>query len=574
MKPGEAMFRVASVNNETQTAFNDKMVGVRFSELLDPKRYELLYRGEGVARISKPGTPATPSGAKSTPQNNNNNNNNTPPKVDVLTENKYFGKNKNSKSATASQSRFYERFHVYAVDISGVVEVPESSALMTSKSLNSLNLGKSDPSGPPPADEVHYDRWFLESKPPTGAQREEFSKWKPPEALYSAEGNPSAKKLEEDEPLNYSNFDFDEEALSKSMQNLEPLPIKMHPSPSKALKGDPAADNGRPNTASFTYLQACKQNNVAPWNLVTKCENPSSPTLNLKGLAIGEKFSDCLCEGLKNRSMDFLERIDFSDNRLNSRDVAKLLESSSHMPVRGLSLGKNRIGVVGGKAVLDWLTGRRGDVQMEDLDLSGCDIGENMIYQILGQLVKKDRGSLRRLGIGENRIKGKRIKTDLVDFLSSCTALETLDLSWNSLKGVGASDLLKYLAQPAKKTVLRELRLGWNGIAGSSTHDVLALIKSKSRTIKRVELNNNNFAQAEVSKILVAAEKADDFDVELEVLDIDVLGIKDKTFGAARNEYLSLEARLDEIRNRPEYKKPVNPEKTETKGGKKKGKKK
>ena len=85
MKPGEAMFRVASVNNETQTAFNDKMVGVRFSELLDPKRYELLYRGEGVARISKPGTPATPSGAKSTPQNNNNNNNNTPPKVDVLT---------------------------------------------------------------------------------------------------------------------------------------------------------------------------------------------------------------------------------------------------------------------------------------------------------------------------------------------------------------------------------------------------------------------------------------------------------------------------------------------------------
>ena len=48
---------------------------------------------------------------------------------------------------------------------------------------------------------------------------------------------------------------------------------------------------------------------------MTKCEDPASPTLNLKGLAMGESFSSCLSEGLQSRSMEFLEKVDLSDNR-------------------------------------------------------------------------------------------------------------------------------------------------------------------------------------------------------------------------------------------------------------------
>lgn len=70
---------------------------------------------------------------------------------------------------------------------------------------------------------------------------------------------------------------------------------------------------------------------------------------------MGTTFSDCLCEGLKSESLGFLERIDFRGNKLSGKDVGKLLEGCGHMKVRGLKFGKNRIGGVGGKAVLEWL---------------------------------------------------------------------------------------------------------------------------------------------------------------------------------------------------------------------------
>ena len=68
------------------------------SQLLDQKRYELLYRGEGVKRISKPGTPATQTAPQTTTDGSPEM---SPPKVDVVTENKYFGKNKSTKAAMA-----------------------------------------------------------------------------------------------------------------------------------------------------------------------------------------------------------------------------------------------------------------------------------------------------------------------------------------------------------------------------------------------------------------------------------------------------------------------------------------
>ena len=156
--------------------------------------------------------------------------------------------------------------------------------------------------------------------------------------------NPVVKKLNEDKPLDFESYAQDTEAyglgtdgkygygkykIGKSVDSLEPMAVIMHPSPSKALRepydrdsssdvddaGAGAGAGARPSTASFAYLRACSQHNVAPWNLVTKCEDPASPTLNLKGLAMGGGFADCLSEGLQSRSMEFLEKVDLSDNR-------------------------------------------------------------------------------------------------------------------------------------------------------------------------------------------------------------------------------------------------------------------
>lgn len=76
-------------------------------------------------------------------------------------------------------------------------------------------------------------------------------------------------------------YDMKRYGLGKKIRSLAPLPFE-------GGRGE------RPNTASFSYLQACNQGNMAPWNLVTKFENPMSPTLNLEGLTIGGGFSKCL----------------------------------------------------------------------------------------------------------------------------------------------------------------------------------------------------------------------------------------------------------------------------------------
>ena len=123
MKAGEAFFRVATVSNAKQEAFNREGLGVPFEELLNPKRYELLYRGDGITS----GTPDAAGG--STPPSR------SPPasptergfKVDALTESKYFGKKNCMSTSMNSNARFYGMFHAYGVEtgISGVVEPPE-----------------------------------------------------------------------------------------------------------------------------------------------------------------------------------------------------------------------------------------------------------------------------------------------------------------------------------------------------------------------------------------------------------------------------------------------------------------
>ena len=116
--------------------------------------------------------------------------------------------------------------------------------------------------------------------------------------------------------------------------------------------------NSRPTTGSFGYLDTCNKKNVTPWSLMTKCESGSGgeSKLNLRGLSIGKDFGNALSVGLKSRSMDFLQRIDFSGNRLSGENVESLLESLSGKAVVGLDLSDNSdMKNLGGRAVVEFL---------------------------------------------------------------------------------------------------------------------------------------------------------------------------------------------------------------------------
>ena len=112
--------------------------------------------------------------------------------------------------------------------------------------------------------------------------------------------------------------------------------------------------------------------------------------------------------------------------RLTGKDASRLLSSSSHLPVKSLSLAKNPIGLPGGAAVLEFLTSKPG---MESLDLSGCGIGDTSAFSIMSELTASSAVTLSSLKLQENGIHGP--SPILVKFLSKCKALRSLDLSWN-----------------------------------------------------------------------------------------------------------------------------------------------
>jgi len=135
--------------------------------------------------------------------------------------------------------------------------------------------------------------------------------------------------------------------------------------------------------------------------------------------------------------MEFLEKINLSDNNLSGADVADVLKSLYDKPVKMVNLGKNVLGKDGGMAVLDFLEKSEGGVggHIEELELEGCRVGENLTYKIMAELLVYNAKSLVKVSFAGNGLKGKRggrggleeIKT----FMKGCKKLEEMDLSWN-----------------------------------------------------------------------------------------------------------------------------------------------
>ena len=350
---GEAVFRVMWIDEEEvdedeedvepplnkpqsglSLAYNEREVGVTVMELRNSKMYELLYRGTeeepgGSEANTRTSTPCIDSArAPQTPS--------TPPisKVSLATESRYFGKNpsKTWSSLSPPHSSFYDRFHVYKTStaINGVVSGRNVPAVITRKQakqdLTALKV---------------YDDFDHK--------------------LGRVKRDKALKKTETTADLTYLGGEYfvsdQPYGIGTEVDTLQPLDVeyRTHPTLKCVQKmeaaetcGEEQGEHGaRPQSPSFHYLEACNKKNVAPWDLLTKFEDPSEPTLNLKGMNIGANFSECLSQGLMR--LEFLEKVDLSDNRLGGEDVKALLDGLVGKNVRCLDLSKNRIGEKGAR---------------------------------------------------------------------------------------------------------------------------------------------------------------------------------------------------------------------------------
>lgn len=75
------------------------------------------------------------------------------------------------------------------------------------------------------------------------------------------------------------------------------------------------SSNYRPDTATAAYLNAVNTNHLLPWPLLSKCVNPSAPTLQIQRLGIGNQYGKALCrcksEHIVYEQADCMENIFF-----------------------------------------------------------------------------------------------------------------------------------------------------------------------------------------------------------------------------------------------------------------------
>jgi len=238
---------------------------------------------------------------------------------------------------------------------------------------------------------------------------------------------------------------------------------------------------------------------------------------------MGAGFSTCLAAGLKAPSLEFLERVDLSDNRLGPGDVEPLLAGLSGKAVRHLDLSKNKIGQEGAERIAEFarLPARGGEKTsthanlLEALLAGGCDLGEPGALLVLSALSAAGaESSLTSLDFSENGLR-RTAAPAIVAFLAKLPKLGDVSLAWNELTGEGAVPIFEYLKSPERNTALKKMNLEWNGIEGgelelSGSRVAAAIgeaVESSACTLEVLKLDHNKFSEEEVGALQSAAEK-------------------------------------------------------------------
>ncbi len=464
MKAGEAFFRVKTIDNDLQMAYQENDVGgISFRDLLNPRKYELLYRGE---QIDDSGNDHEGDEASVTSEMS-------------LSPSKYYASEEN-------RAAFHENYHVYS-DETNIIAVSKAPEEVTKKQKRRKKKKQRNPETTSPSS-IHSPSPISMPLSPPG---------------------PFDDDDEEGLPI-FHGSDSDAEPPITTKDILHPLPTKLSPSPTKQLQRlapvPSQEQESRPSTASFSYLQACDKQKVVPWNLVTRVQDEEdSPTLDLHGLSIGKSFSECLSHGLSSSSLGFLEKINLMDNRLKGSDIEPLMKAIKDKNVKGLNLSKNRIGLVGGFSVLEFLKSEEHAEHIQELSLGSCEIGEEGVTMIVNAFLDAKSQVLEVLNLSKNGLS-RKFANKAIELLDKSKCLTDLDLSWNELNTEGSTKLVQHLG--SSKSPLERLNLSWNGIKGSILNCTKTLTMCLGKcSLSYLDLNHNKFQVEEISVLREAASE-------------------------------------------------------------------
>lgn len=208
---------------------------------------------------------------------------------------------------------------------------------------------------------------------------------------------------------------------------------------------------------------------------------PGSPEyLSFQGWGIDD---DYYCSLFNRVKLSKLRHVNLSDNRLTDASVRHLNDMAKHEPLEALEslhLGQNRLGPLGGLALVQLFRGPPRSkslpkFRLRELDLTDNDIGDQAgadLCDILQVTCKEIAGlclARNRLGHGEGKAGAA-----LCTLMGSARHLQSLDIHWNQLSGPGASSLCQGLQDnfTNMKGQLTRVNVAWNrlGMRCSDPH--------------------------------------------------------------------------------------------------------
>lgn len=189
----------------------------------------------------------------------------------------------------------------------------------------------------------------------------------------------------------------------------------------------------------------------------------ANKAFNFENWGLDDTYICSLCNAATKTDFARIRRLNLADNRLTEHSVTALTGiGDSFSALKSINLAGNQLGPAGGFAVAKFLTTAR--PRLAELDLSGNLIGDRAVAELCEGLTHFNH-NLKVLGLACNLLgQSDAGGIALGQLLQERQELQTLDLHWNSLHGIGATCFLAGLYEN-NITIggqLRRLNLAWN----------------------------------------------------------------------------------------------------------------
>ena len=207
--------------------------------------------------------------------------------------------------------------------------------------------------------------------------------------------------------------------------------------------------------------------------------------LYIQGNMITDEAADDIATVISQNTK--LEELDISCNDLQTAGIIKIFQSIKHIfSLTKLNIAHNMFTDEATEHIVNGLTNKK---KLKELNLSHTDMKNMIVFQVV------EMSNLTDFTFSYNDIT-REMADEISDFLSDCTNLQVLDLSYTSLQAAKGIDVLNAIIVTLKKFDI------CGNLLSLQAADSIAVFLSNNDELEELDLSCNNLQESGISSIL------------------------------------------------------------------------